>query len=241
MKRYVMILIFCLITPLFAGGLPDYVAKFDPQLAISLYREKINTEGEDVQIYYALARLYDRSGQIGLAEDCYRHLMYLEADKIQVQREYLGFLYAHRFYGRVRDMIRDGKIDTDWSRVLLAESYFHDALFDSALFIAAGLPEAQGGRLMRLSLEGINAAQRSPVLGGVMSAVIPGSGKIYAGRWMDGVQAFSMITAPAYNAWYHFAKNGTKSVRAWIWTGVTAWFYLSDIYGSVKAVKEYNT
>jgi len=238
MKR--IILIVFLMSALFGGELPAYVAKFDPHLAIGLYLEKISMEGEDTCSYYSLARLYDRTGQVALAEDCYKHLLYLGTDEERVYREYLGFLYKNRFYGRVRDMIHEYDIDTDWGRILLAESYFHDALFDSALAVAAGLPEAYGSRLIQFSLEGLSAPQRSPVLGGVMSAVVPGSGKIYAGRWMDGVQAFSMIAAPAYNAWYHFTKTGTKSVRAWIWAGVATWFYFSDIYGSVKAVREYN-
>ena len=73
-----------------------------------------------------------------------------------------------------------------------------------------------------------------------MSVVLPGSGKVYAGRWLDGVQALVMIATPAVNSYYHFKKYGVKSVRAWVWGGSAAWLYFSDIYGAVKAVKQYN-
>jgi TM2 domain-containing membrane protein YozV len=94
--------------------------------------------------------------------------------------------------------------------------------------------------MIYLSLEGLAIKDRSPFLAGVMSAVIPGSGKMYAGRFWDGLQAFSMVVAPAYNAYYHFKTKGMKTFEGWLWTSVASWFYLSDIYGSVKATLEYN-
>lgn len=223
-----------------ANDLPAYVAEFDKELAIQLYNDQIRNGNKEADNYQALADLYGKTGKIGLAEDCYRHLIEIHNGSENIYRSYLDFLYENGSYVKLRHIINNKDYQKDWSRLLLAKSYFKEGKFDSSLAISKNLPEDLGGSLYRFSLDGAAIKNRSPILGGIMSAVIPGSGKIYAGRLMDGMQAFSVVLAPAYNAYYHFRKTGTTSVRAWIWTAVASWFYLSDIYGSVKAVQEYN-
>lgn len=223
-----------------AIDLPAYVAEFDKELAIELYNTEIRNGNDAAGNYQALAELYDQTGKVGLAEDCYRHLIKIQLDKESAYKSYLNFLYQNRSFKKVRGIINENEFDKDWSHFLVAKSYFNEGKFDSSFTIAGQLPEELAGRLMNFSHEGLQIKYRSPVLGGIMSAVIPGSGKAYAGRLLDGMQAFSVVLAPAYNAYYHFNKTGPTSVRAWIWTAVASWFYLSDIYGSVKAVIEYN-
>jgi tetratricopeptide (TPR) repeat protein len=223
-----------------ANDLSAYVAKFDQDLAIELYRKELNEGHETPENYQALADLYDRTGKVGLAEDCYRQLIGIRNGDEQTYRNYLTFLYQNARYPRLRQVVNENKIDADWSKLLFAESYFQEGQFDSSFALSEKLPNKLGVELKSLSLEGMELTYRSPALGGIMSTLIPGSGKIYAGRLLDGMQAFTVVLAPAYNAYYHFAKTGSSSVQAWIWTAVATYFYLSDIYGSVKAVREYN-
>jgi TM2 domain-containing membrane protein YozV len=75
-------------------------------------------------------------------------------------------------------------------------------------------------------------------LAGIMSAVIPGSGKIYAGETGDGIVAFITTTVFAFIAYDNFKAGNTT--RAWIWTGVAAFFYTGNIYGSVAAAQVHN-
>lgn len=239
MKKYILILLLC-ISLIFADDLPDYVAQFDKNLAIELYKKEIE-DGNDLSgTYRALAELYNTTGKTELAEDCYRHLIVIHKESENIYRLYLDFLYENGSYAKVRHIIFEKGYKDDWSDYLAARSYFHESKFDSSLKISKNLPAELAGRLYSFSLEGTEQKYRSPALGGIMSAIIPGSGKIYAGRLLDGIQAFSVVAAPAYNAYYHFRKTGSGSVQAWIWTAVASWFYLSDIYGSVKSVKEYN-
>ena len=239
MKKIILILIFSL-TLIFAESLPDYVAKFDKNLAIELYETELKMGEDPLQIYSTLAKLYSETGNVGLAEDCYRHLIVLNNESEDSYKSYLDFLYENKSYEKVRYIIKENTIEGNWSNLLMAKSYFMEGDFESSLAITKQLPQNLAGSLHRFSLEGTEIKYRSPALGGIMSAIIPGSGKVYAGRLLDGMQAFSVVLAPAYNAYYHFNKTGTSSVRAWLWTAVASFFYLSDIYGSVKAVYEYN-
>jgi TM2 domain-containing membrane protein YozV len=75
-------------------------------------------------------------------------------------------------------------------------------------------------------------------LAGIMSAIIPGSGKIYIGETGDGIVAFLTTTVFAFIAYDNFKAGHTT--RAWIWTGVAAFFYAGNVYGSVAAVQVHN-
>jgi len=75
-------------------------------------------------------------------------------------------------------------------------------------------------------------------LAGIMSAVIPGSGKIYVGKIGDGIVAFITTTVFAFIAYDNFKAGNTT--RAWIWTGVAAFFYAGNVYGSVAAAQVHN-
>jgi TM2 domain-containing membrane protein YozV len=71
-----------------------------------------------------------------------------------------------------------------------------------------------------------------------MSAIIPGSGKIYVGETGDGIVAFITTTVFAFIAYDNFKAGHTT--RAWIWTSVAALFYAGNVYGSVAAAQVHN-
>jgi TM2 domain-containing membrane protein YozV len=83
-----------------------------------------------------------------------------------------------------------------------------------------------------------NPPYKSGTLAGIMSAIIPGSGKIYVGEIGDGIVAFITTTVFAFIAYDNFKAGHTT--RAWIWTGVTALFYGGNVYGSVAAAQVHN-
>ncbi len=82
-----------------------------------------------------------------------------------------------------------------------------------------------------------NFKKKSPLLAGLMSSIIPGTGKIYAGRTADGIFAMIYILSMLYKTYYTFNKNGLDNFEGWIWGGMSLYFYIGDIYGSVAAVK----
>ncbi len=79
---------------------------------------------------------------------------------------------------------------------------------------------------------------RSETMGGVLSAVLPGLGKVYADEIGDGVLAFLYSAVFGYLTYSSFENDHTT--RGWIFAGLTAYFYASNIYGSIAAVQNYN-
>ncbi len=84
------------------------------------------------------------------------------------------------------------------------------------------------------------AKRKSPVLASIMSAIIPGTGKMYCGYWGDGVISFLFTVSSTYFAYRGFDKYGTKSVYPWIIGGLAFSYYASNVYGGAASAIRYN-
>lgn len=83
-----------------------------------------------------------------------------------------------------------------------------------------------------------NLPQKSEVLAAIFSAVVPGSGYIYAGHYGDGITAFLIN-----GLWIAGAVTGIQAeyyAVAGVLAGVGLPFYLGNIYGSANAAKKWN-
>ena len=78
--------------------------------------------------------------------------------------------------------------------------------------------------------------EKSPLLAGAMSAVIPGSGKIYAGDLRSGVSTFLVVGALGAIAAESWSKLGIKDWRTITLSSIFALFYTANIYGSAVSV-----
>lgn len=95
-------------------------------------------------------------------------------------------------------------------------------------------------KLHQLINESINLKTKSPVVAGILSGIVPGTGKMYSKDYVNGIISLLFIGATTYQAYTRFSKNGSKSVSGWIYGGIGFGFYLGNIYGSVKSAKRYN-
>ena len=84
----------------------------------------------------------------------------------------------------------------------------------------------------------MNPNYKSPALAGILSAVIPGSGKMYVGEWGDGITALLATGLLAFLAYDNF--NANHKTRAWIFTGLGAFFYAGNVYGSIASAQIFN-
>jgi hypothetical protein len=88
--------------------------------------------------------------------------------------------------------------------------------------------------------DAINRQHRSVVLAVGLSAVVPGLGKIYTGRWKDGLLSFLLVGFNAWQAYRGFRLKGFDNAYGWIFSGIGLTFYAGNLYGSAKAAKQFN-
>lgn len=83
-----------------------------------------------------------------------------------------------------------------------------------------------------------NTGYKSETVAGLLSAIIPGSGKIYTESYSDGITAFLLTGLFGYLAYTNFDHD--HNLRAWIFTAVASGFYAGNVYGSVASAQIFN-
>jgi len=81
--------------------------------------------------------------------------------------------------------------------------------------------------------------KKSMPLAAAMSTVIPGSGQIYAGRYIDGLVSFLFNAYNAYALVTLLRKNESSS-KLFVQVSISLPFYLGNIYGAALAAHKYN-
>ena len=82
--------------------------------------------------------------------------------------------------------------------------------------------------------------RRSPFVAGALSAVVPGLGKVYAGRVGEGVASFLLVGGLAGAAAEAWIKEGTpKNWRTVVFGAAGSILYVSNIFGSAASVRVY--
>ena len=77
----------------------------------------------------------------------------------------------------------------------------------------------------------------SPWAAALLSAAVPGLGRVYVGKWQDGLPSLALIGLPAMFAAQGFANNGRESARGWILGSVAAVLYGGNVVGSYVAAQ----
>lgn len=101
--------------------------------------------------------------------------------------------------------------------------------------LPSGLSEQAKQELTGLRERHENLSLKSPYLAGLLSMIVPGSGKIYTGETGDGVTAFILTSLFGYLAWTSFEHDHTT--RGYILGAAGAGFYFGNIYGSFISAK----
>ena len=129
--------------------------------------------------------------------------------------------------GKSLGKIEQGEIDE--GRKVLGQRL---ALFPEA-------PEAeQTARAMALLDEFQTRPRKSPALAGTMSAILPGSGQMYAGRYKDGMM--SLLVNGLFIVGTAAAINNENYAVAAIVGGVGLPFYFGNIYAASNAANKWN-
>lgn len=77
---------------------------------------------------------------------------------------------------------------------------------------------------------------KSPLLVGLMSAIVPGSGKIYAGKTGQGLITFIQNLALGLQTYEAYRRDGWKSPRFLVYGSLFTFFYVGNIWGSTLTV-----
>ena len=88
-----------------------------------------------------------------------------------------------------------------------------------------------------VKLKNPSLSNRSPLVAGILSAFIPGIGRAYAGRTMDGLMGFWTFCLLGTSANQSLKDN--RTIAGPLFLTLTTVVYFGEIYGSWRATKYY--
>jgi len=156
--------------------------------------------------------------------------------------EYVRLLMSQREYADVRNKIDNGlnisqKTEHQIGSELLLKNW--EKAYQLSLNEAPKMNFKIAG-LRSVAQKSHAAKRKSPVLASIMSAIIPGTGKMYCGYWGDGVISLLFTASSTYFAVRGFQKYGTTNVYPWIIGGLAFSYYASNVYGGAASAIRYN-
>jgi putative component of membrane protein insertase Oxa1/YidC/SpoIIIJ protein YidD/TolA-binding protein/TM2 domain-containing membrane protein YozV len=101
----------------------------------------------------------------------------------------------------------------------------------------AGIASA-ASQLRNEAIRGPSLPHRSPTLAALFSTAIPGSGKMYAGKPLDGL--YSLLLAASSIAVTSAYAGEQQWTRAGVFGAMGLYFYLGNIYGSAVEATRFN-
>jgi TM2 domain-containing membrane protein YozV len=126
------------------------------------------------------------------------------------------------------------------SRTLIGADLMMMGLWQQAEDALEGCEIPSSDPLREIAREGSTMVRKSPLAAALLSAVLPGSGKIYAGEYGDGIHSLVFIGLIGTLAGLSFHADGVGSVRGWIYASVGGLLHAGNIYGSISSARRYN-
>ena len=107
----------------------------------------------------------------------------------------------------------------------------------SSLFTYSDYTISESERILsEIGVGRFSPRHKSAGLAALASAVVPGAGKVYAGRLGEGVAAFLTVGSLGGITAANWKKHGGKDWRTILSGSLCATFYLGNIYGSYMSV-----
>jgi tetratricopeptide (TPR) repeat protein len=216
----------------------------DFHAAVLEYQRLCFMEPANEQYHYRLVKCYRLIGNYSLAID---HIDSLYGSvglmPVNVMHEYLNNNLLNGDYEKTVQLVETtGLLGCDDRTFYQGVGLSLSGKTHEAILTLKSCPEIslRNNRIL-LSLNGYETFRsKKPAMAVAMSAIIPGSGKVYAGYWKDGLIAFSFVGLSAWQSYRGFKKKGIKSVYGWLYGVASVSFYLGNLYGSAKAANTYN-
>lgn len=210
--------------------------------AIPEFKEYLRFENNDTT-RFKLATSFFELGRYNEAIDNYKAMFFSSSLSEEARLEFYKCNFFMNDYEIFRLQTESEVYATpkynDIIKKLYVSSYFlKGSILPDSVYILEAFQEDEKSEMLDFYHRKKYPKYKKEALGGVLSAILPGLGKAYADEIGDGVLAFLYTAVFGYLTYSSFENDHTT--RGWIFAGLTAYFYASNIYGSVAAIQNYN-
>lgn len=159
--------------------------------------------------------------------------------------EYFSILFHQGHFNEANSFILENKTINQSKRAeyelgaLLMQYKWAEAKTIGDNFFHSNQESTKFCNLYTTAVQGMDIKYKKPGCAALLSALVPGSGKVYTKNWKDGVYAFIFISTFSWLT-YKSIDNNALVFNSVIYGTITLSFYLANIYGSYKSAEKYN-
>jgi tetratricopeptide (TPR) repeat protein len=224
----------------------EYLSKSGQyDLAAREYERLIFMNNQNDTLKSSLFSMYRRAGKydegINRVKQLYENLNEIPANSAL---EYSKLLLLKSDYKIVNDFLQSNQTIKQPDKVILTATseILQDNYKQAKEILAVLKPDDHklASDFQNVVNQAFKVKKKSPAVAGLMSAIVPGTGRFYARDWRDGIVSMIFTSIMAFQSYRGFSKSGVESTRGWIYGAVGLGFYLGNIHGSVVSAKNYN-
>ncbi len=209
--------------------------------AISEYRNYLQNSNNDT-IRFKIAFALMEMGRYDESMDNFKSLFFSSELEIPAKLSFYKSQFLKNDFNRFRLKVNQQPYVNDRILATLGKltqvSYLiENTLPDSTSFIN-NFQADERDKMLQFYLEKKYPGYKSESTATILSAILPGLGKIYADEIGDGLTSFLLTGVLGFLAYNNFKND--HPTRGWIFSGLASYFYAGNIYGSAAAVQNYN-
>jgi TM2 domain-containing membrane protein YozV len=204
-----------------------------------------NSRMEKLQLYLKIGNCFSMLNRIDESQKYYKHCLEAKDNPEIYNRALINFGFLLFRQAQYRDSIfflKNNKLSSENEKIntLILANYlcledknkvktrFADFKKEKKNYLK-GLDQFMAAK--------IKLKSKSPLLAGLMSAIIPGTGRLYTGRVKEGLLSLISLAATSYLAYEGFRDKGIKSFKGWLFSSISVFLYIGNIHGAVVSAK----
>lgn len=228
---------------------PENILKFANYLycdgdylrAIDEYKKYLSHNYNDTIIFKS-ALSYSRIGKIFEAKNLFKKLIPNHKLSDEAILEIAKLDFTEKKYFELRNILNDTIYQKtrfiSSINILNQISILYEGNLTAGINVqdfSRSFPVSRREEIQKFLLRKVNPEYKSPINAAILSALIPGAGKIYTGYYADGVTSLLLTGVLGYISYADF--NAKHYFRGWLFAGLTGVFYLGNIYGSAVSAQ----
>jgi hypothetical protein len=210
--------------------------------AVTEFKEYLKTSDNDT-VQFRMSNSLFKIGRFEEATDNFRGLFFNSTLSEEARLMFFESKFFQNDFNGFRsytgqDLYTSSKYGKEIDRLKFTTYFFDDAALPDENIFLQPFPDSSQSQIDKFYLRKKFPSHKSPATAAILSTFLPGAGKIYSGEIGDGITALVTTALSAYLAYTNF-KAGHQ-FRGWLFSGLTAFFYGGNIYGSAASAQIYN-
>jgi len=206
------------------------------------FKEYLKSESNDT-VVFRLANSYFQIGHYTEAADNFKGLFFGSQLSEEARLMFYESIFFQKDYKLFRSLTEENNFDSslynkDIERLKYISFFFDNTTLPDENTVLKSFPDTVQSKLLNFYQQKKFPKYKSITTSVILSTLIPGAGKIYTGEIGDGITSLIATGLTTYLAITNFKAD--HQFRGWLFSGLAAFFYAGNIYGSAASAQIYN-